>query len=432
MTLREAILPYQSLKDFLIVCAVSGGVDSVVLLHALKSAGFNIVVAHINHQLRDQANEDEAFVQSLAAAYGYPCETQRIHINPQANIQNEGHQLRLSFYQDVAKKYNAQHVFLAHHQDDQLEHFFIQIARGFSELAWVGMTPSSKINTIQLIRPLLELDKETLIDYAKMHQLSFRHDASNDTNYYLRNRIRHTIIPMIKASSPGLIQRIIPALKTLKEQIETEKKQVLDFQENTFILDLKRFKNASVIQQKRWLHYLFESSTHLPPRSDRLWEMIIKRLQHDTSNVHFHLVEDWYLSLDYGVLSVVQWQKRVDEPILIRDFGKHLIDDGVWLDVSPQKKAPVSGLSVELCYNVSTFPIQVRTAKKGDILSFDYGHKKISQWFKDVKIPWGLRPQILVVKTNDGRLAVMHPSFPKPNEKCVSKVYIYEVKNAEQ
>ena len=432
MTLNEAILPYQSLKHFPIVCAVSGGVDSVVLLHVLKSAGFNIVVAHINHQLRDEAHEDEKFVETLAAAYGLPFEAKRVHINHQTNIQNEGHQLRLSFYQEVARKYNAQHVFLAHHQDDQLEHFFIQIARGFSELAWGGMTPTSKINKIQLIRPLLELDKETLVKYAKNHQLSFRHDASNDADYYLRNRIRHTIIPKIKATSPDLIQRIIPALKVLKTSIESEKKHVLDFQKNTYSLDINRFKNASSIQQKRWLHYLFESSTHLPPRSDRLWEMIIKRLQHDTSNVHFHLVEDWYMSLDYGVLSVVQWQKRVDEPILIRDFGKHLIDDGVWLDVSPQKKAPVSGLSLELCYNVSTFPIQVRTAKKGDILSFDYGHKKISQWFKDVKIPWGLRPQILVVETNDGRLAVMHPSFPKPNEKCTSKVYIYEVKNAEQ
>ncbi len=432
MTLNEALLPYQSLKDSPIVCAVSGGVDSVVLLHVLKSAGFTIVVAHINHQLRDEANGDEAFVESLATAYGLPCETQRVHINPQTNIQNEGHQLRLSFYQKVANKYNAQHVFLAHHQDDQLEHFFIQIARGFSELAWVGMTPTSKINTIQLIRPLLEIDKDILIKYANDHQLSFRHDASNDADYYLRNRIRHTIIPAFKATSPDLVQRIIPALKALKTSIETEKKHVLDFQKNTLTLNLKRFKTASFIQQKRWLHYLFESSAPLPPRSDRLWEMIIKRLQHDTSNVHFHLVEDWYLSLDYGDLSVVQWRKRVDEPIIFRDFGNHLIDDGVWLDISPQKKAPVSGLSLELCYNVSTFPIQVRTAKKGDILTFDYGHKKISQWFKDVKIPWGLRPQILVVETNDGQLAVMHPSFPKPNEKCASKVYIYEVKNAEQ
>lgn len=431
MSLKNALLPYQSLKEFPIVCAVSGGVDSVVLLHALKSAGFKIVVAHVNHQLRDEANEDEAFVKSLATAYDLPCETKRVHIHPQSNIQNEGHQLRLSFYQEVAKKYQSNHVFLAHHQDDQLEHFFIQVARGFSELAWVGMTPISKIKTIELNRPLLEVDKETLIKYAKKHQLLFRHDASNDEHYYLRNRIRHSIIPKIKASSPHLIDRILPALKHLKSRIDAEKERVLDFQDAIFTLPIKRFKNASRVQQKRWLHYLFESSTHLPPRSDRLWEMIITRLHRDTSNVHFHLVEDWYLSLDYGVLSVVQWQKRLDEPIILHDFGKHLIDDGVWMDIRPQKKAPVSGLHLELCYNESTFPIQVRTAQKGDILAFNYGHKKISQWFKDVKIPWGLRPQILIIETSDRRLAVMHPSFPKSSEKCSSKVYIYEVRNAE-
>lgn len=432
MTLNEVLLPYQSLKSFPIVCAVSGGVDSMGLLHALKMAHFNVIVVHINHQLRAEANQDEAFVQSVADAYEFPCETVRVQLNPHENIQNEGHQQRLSFYQKIALKYHAQHVFLAHHQDDQIEHFLIQIARGFTELAWVGMAPTSSTGGLQLVRPLLELSKTTLIEYAQLHNVAYRHDASNDADYYLRNRIRHQVIPKLKAQAPELLQRIIPAQNALKTHIENEKTHVLSFNKNGATLSIQAFQDATFIQQKRWLHYLWEASNDLPPRSDRFWAMIAKRLNDDTSNVHFHVVDDWYLSLDYGVMTVVQMRAPMDTPFIIEDFGSHSIHEGLSLEVSPQKKAHVSGLSLELCYNERTFPIKVRTAQKGDILAFDYGHKKINQWFKDVKIPWGLRPQILVIETSDERLVILHPSFPKLEEKCASKVYLYEVKNAEQ
>lgn len=432
MRLNEVLLPYQSLHDTPILCAVSGGVDSMVLLHALKQAHFDVIVVHVNHQLRDDALQDEALVTSVANAYNFPCETERVLINPDGNVQNEGHQLRLAFYQKVAQKYGANSVFLAHHQDDQIEQFFIQMARGFSELAWAGMSKTSQIGPLRLIRPFLEMPKSMLIEQANMHGIQYRHDTSNDADTYLRNKIRHHIIPKIKAEAPDLLRRIIPAQIALKKRIDEEKKQVLTFEKNRVILDIKRFQKGLINQQKRWLHYLWESSTDLAPRSERFWEMITKRLRVNASNVHFHVVDDWYLSLDYGVLSVVQMNENTSHPLVIEDFGRHFIHEGLWLDVSPQKKAHVSGLALELCYNERTFPIKVRTAQKGDIIAFDYGHKKINQWFKDVKIPWGLRPKTFVVETNDDRLLILHPSFPKLEEKCASKVYLYEVKNAEQ
>lgn len=431
MTLKETLSPFNFSAHKPVVCAVSGGVDSMVLLHALKEADLDVVVAHVNHQLREDASADESLVKEIAAQYGYPFESKKVHLNPTQNTQNEGHQKRLGFYKKVADKYATDHVLLAHHQDDQLEHFFIQVIRGFSLLAWGGMSQKKYVRGLYLVRPFLEIPKSTLETYALTHHIRYRHDASNDTHDYLRNRIRHRIMPWVKRHVPELIPRILNGQSSLKMRVEAEKTQYLTAHRDSYTLAYETFQKVPFAQQKRFLQYLWQS-TSLPPRSDGFWTMCCIRLREDPSNVHFQVIDDWYLTLDYGILSVVQIIPPSIATPIIDDFGKYFVYEGLWLEVRPQKKAHVSGLSLELCYNKCTFPLMVKTPQRGDKLTFDYGHKKINQWFKDVKIPWGQRHRTLIIETHDHHLAVLHPLFPKSLDSCTKKVYIYEVKNAEQ
>ena len=431
MTPIEALKAYQSRFKFPIVCAVSGGVDSMVLLHALKAAGASIIVAHINHQLRDDAIEDERLVKTFSESLGCPVEIKRATLNGRGNTQNKGHQVRLAFYQAVAEKHGAKDIFIAHHKDDQIEHFFIQVLRGFSKMAWVGMPSERRLNHHTLVRPFLSLSKSDLWAYADQHQVSFRNDASNDRLIYLRNQIRHRLMPFIHAHAPELFTRISDGQKALQTRLAAEIATYLTASDDTYQLSYDTFLKVPSALRIRLLQHLWALASPYPPRSHAFWLMCERRMKESPANVHFHITQDWYLTLDYGMIRVMEVSKPIHDPVLISDFGTYRIHAGLTLEVTPQKKAHVGGLSLEVCYNERTFPMQVKTAQNGDIIAFDYGHKKVHQWFKDVKIPWGLRPQTLMVETSDQQVAILHSRFSQSLGNCASKVYIYEVIHAE-
>ena len=432
MSLIHALEKIQWNRSIPVVCAVSGGMDSMALLHALKMAEFNVVVAHINHQLRDDAFTDETFVRTMADTYGFPVRVKRAFIDPRTNIQNSGHQVRLAFYQEVAEEFETTFVFLAHHQDDQIEHFFIQVLRGFSKLSWHGMNAYSKVQGIRLIRPFLGIPKSEIDAYIKSHEIAYRHDNSNDSLKYLRNQIRHRIMPIIRQERPRFVARILKAQHRLKERIDAEISEYITSVDNRLIIKNPHYLDAPEAVQKRLLNHLWALTTERSPRSAKFWAMCHARLLQNSDNIRFEIDETYVLTRDYGHISIVSSDESLIQDTLIDAWGTWIISHKLKWDVTQQKRAHDSGLRLQLCYNERTFPITVRTAKKGDNLSFSYGHKKVSQWFKDQKIPWAQRRQIPILETGDGKIHIWHSDYAQSTAECEEKVYIYEVMNVEQ
>lgn len=163
--------------------AVSGGVDSVVLLDMLVSEGMNeLIVAHFDHGIRDNSAEDAAFVRGLAKQYGLPFESQREELGKDAS-EEKARTRRYRFLREVAKKHNATLV-TAHHADDVVETVAINLIRG---TGWRGV---AVLNAPDIERPLLELPKQALLTYAKAHHLQWCEDTTNNDLKYLRNEIR--------------------------------------------------------------------------------------------------------------------------------------------------------------------------------------------------------------------------------------------------
>lgn len=172
------------------VVAVSGGVDSVVLLHLLKDTpGVKITVAHFDHGIREDSTEDRRLVQALAKTYGLPFVYHRGELGPGAS-EAQARAARYAFLHQVRKTSRADAVITAHHQDDVLETIILNLLRG------TGRRGLSSLKSTDVVkRPLLHIPKKELLRYANREGLRWREDSTNADEAYLRNYIRKNILP---------------------------------------------------------------------------------------------------------------------------------------------------------------------------------------------------------------------------------------------
>jgi tRNA(Ile)-lysidine synthase len=206
-----------------VLAAVSGGVDSMALLHGLHQLaprhGWRLMVAHFNHQLRGAESEaDEALVRQTAEQLGRPCFVGRADVKAFArehklSIEMAARQLRHEFLARTAREQDCHNVALAHHADDQAELFFLRLLRGagpegLAGMEWENLSPANA--SVHLIRPLLGCLKSELRQYVREQGVAYREDASNQCLDFLRNRIRHKLLPLLTRDyQPALAQNLI-------------------------------------------------------------------------------------------------------------------------------------------------------------------------------------------------------------------------------
>lgn len=189
-----------------LLIAVSGGLDSVVLLHLLFKMEVDCVVAHCNFRLRGKDSDgDEVFVRQLAEKYQYPFystvfDTTDYAKEKSISIEMAARDLRYDWFESIRQESNCQHILTAHHADDVIETILINLARGTGIHGLTGI--KAKIG--HLIRPLLPFSREELKAYAIDNELEFREDYTNAQTDFVRNKIRHQIIPVLEGINPGI------------------------------------------------------------------------------------------------------------------------------------------------------------------------------------------------------------------------------------
>jgi tRNA(Ile)-lysidine synthase len=200
----SAILP-PARGAFLI--GVSGGADSVALLHFLVARNYRLIVCHLDHGLRRSSRADARFVENLAVGFGYRFLSERISIREQTkrtgqSIETAGREVRFDFFARCATKVKCRRLVLAHQADDQVETFLARLFRGAGTAGLAAMRPRSerKIRgkTLGIFRPLLGVWRGEIEQYVGAHGLEFREDESNASLLHTRNRMRHQIIPLLE------------------------------------------------------------------------------------------------------------------------------------------------------------------------------------------------------------------------------------------
>lgn len=196
-----------------IVVAVSGGVDSVVLLHALyalrSDLGVDLAIAHLDHALRPTSRTDADWVAAQASALGVPCVVERIDVSARARAERRGveetaRDVRREFLTRTADRVGASRIALGHTLDDQAETVLFRLARG---TGWDGLRGMAPVDE-RRIRPLLGIARREIVDYARASRLTWREDESNESLHFARNRIRHHVLPELEATHHGAARAI--------------------------------------------------------------------------------------------------------------------------------------------------------------------------------------------------------------------------------
>ncbi|MDR0398052.1 MAG: tRNA lysidine(34) synthetase TilS [Candidatus Nomurabacteria bacterium] len=190
------------------ILAVSGGVDSVVMLDML--AGDDCVVAHFNHGIRSDSDEDERFVGELAEKYGLHCEHKKENLGAGAS-EELARERRYCFLKEVATKHGGV-IYTAHHADDVIESIVINLIRG---TGWRGLAP---LDSPDIERPLIGMFKADIKRYANRHGLTWREDSTNTDTNYLRKRVRQTL--QVQYLQKDAVLKLYEEQKVLKKQID--------------------------------------------------------------------------------------------------------------------------------------------------------------------------------------------------------------------
>lgn len=230
MTLPEAFERYIEenrllSRDDRVLLTVSGGVDSMVMLHLFTRSGYRVGVAHCNFQLRGtESDEDEVLVAEEAARLGVPCCNRRFDTLAEMERTGESmemaaRRLRYAWFEELCRQEGYTAVAVAHHADDSIETFFINLLRGTGLRGLTGISTQ----TGRIVRPLMFASRKEILEYAVAQKIPFREDSSNRSTKYLRNKIRLGLIPRIREISPkftALMQRNIGRLTDAQQFID--------------------------------------------------------------------------------------------------------------------------------------------------------------------------------------------------------------------
>lgn len=258
-----------------LLVAVSGGVDSVVLVDLLHRAGFRFTMAHCNFQLRGQESErDEQFVQALAERYHLPLDLKRMDTEQYASahtlsVQEAARELRYAWFREIVEKWeqdekntpssSPSHIYTltAHHADDNIETVLMHFFRGTGIQGLTGIQPLLKEQ--HLLRPLLSFRKKELQAYAAEQQLDFVEDSSNASNKYTRNYFRNQLLPRIGEVYPHAAENLLGNIERLREvailyeqAVDLQLKKIMEQKGDEFHIPVLKWKKLEPLQTLTW------------------------------------------------------------------------------------------------------------------------------------------------------------------------------------
>ncbi len=253
-----------------IVVGVSGGPDSITLLDILikiqTEIKFNIVVAHVNHMIRDEAIDDEKYVENYCEIKKVPFYAKRIEVEKIAKekkigTEEAGRNLRYEFFNEILEKTNSNKIATAHTKNDNVETVLMNIIRGSGTKGLKGI---EAIRDSKYIRPLIEIERNEIEEYCNKNNLMPRIDKTNMENIYTRNKVRNLLIPYLKKEfNPNIIEAINRLSDIAKEEenfIENIVKKkyeeiLIEETSNEIVLDLKKFNLLETVIKNRIVLY---------------------------------------------------------------------------------------------------------------------------------------------------------------------------------
>ncbi|MBD1383186.1 tRNA lysidine(34) synthetase TilS [Metabacillus arenae] len=414
-----------------IVVGVSGGPDSLALLHLLsalkKKGSFRLVAAHLDHMFRGKQSENEKkFVQKYCQDRNIEVETAQVDVSQFAkekklSSQVAARECRYQFFKEIMDHYQGDFLALGHHGDDQIETILMRFVRGAAGRALAGMEEIRPFHTGYIIRPLLRVTKDDLLNYCNQHNLNPRFDPSNEKDDYTRNRFRKYVLPFLKEENPKVHERFqlfsenVLEDEAFLQELSMEKMNKVwnRKKDKESELEIKPFLKLPLSLQRRGIQLILNYLYKRVPSS--LTSIHIESLLHLLSQKH----PSGSLDLPNGLKAVKSYDnclftfahKKEIEPyeLELNPPKRIVLPNGAEISAhkGPFPKEYVNGNNFFIVKEERvTLPFIVRSRKSGDKLKVKgmNGTKKVKDIFIDEKTPLYERDEWPVVLDSSGQI----------------------------
>jgi len=416
-----------SSQDKLLV-AVSGGQDSVCLLHILvklrEELDIRLHVAHLNHQLRGtEAEADARYVSELARQLGIPATIEQRDVKSyqaqqHISLEEAAREVRYTFLAQVAKSIGADRVAVGHTIDDHIETILMHLIRGTGTRGLRGLQPKQSRNSLTIVRPLLPVSRQETADYCHHHQLMPRVDASNLSLSPLRNRIRHQLLPLLQSYNPGVREALLRTARIASDDLAFLDKEIGQLWgkvacqvENTVILDKGRFLELPSALKRHLLRTSIErllgnlmniETRHIEEIMDALTKSAGKRLSLPGGLIFSIEYDKYLIGADPAALSPFP---RLGAEFQLKIPGETLLP-GWRIEASIVDRSVVKGTGLRNDLFTAHFDLD-KTGDKLLVRSRQPGErfqplglsqpKKLGEFMIDAKIPHAWRERVPIV-----------------------------------
>lgn len=371
-----------------ILLAVSGGIDSMILADLFQKSKIDFAVVHCNFKLREVASDlDQKFVADYCTQNNIPFFTTNFNTKAFAkdfklSTQIAARKLRYDYFYEILEQENFDYIATAHHLDDSLETFFINLSRGTGIDGLTGIP----LQNDKIIRPLLNFSRKEIENYASEHKLLWREDASNATDYYLRNKIRHHLAPILKEINPSFSDSFQKTLENLKQtqSLADDASRMVYKKVVEDELDFKKINIDALKQLPNYKAYLYQ---WLQPLGFTAWEDIYTLAEAETGKQIFS--ENYQLLKNRNHL-IIAPKRIVTDAVYTIEKGTSEVNFHIKLlfckvsdtFYSTNKTIFVDGEKLH-------YPLTLRRWKTGDVfqpLGMMGKSKKVSKYFKDERL----------------------------------------------
>lgn len=422
-----------------LVIGVSGGPDSMCLLDLVNKQKellhLKIIVAHINHGVRKESEEEACFVKRICKEKNIIFEYQKLQFEEKKNFEFQARKKRYQFFNEIVKKYKAKFLLTAHHGDDLIETVLMRITRGSNLHGYSGFQNSTKTKNYTLLRPLIYTTKQEIEKYNVENQIEYRIDSSNQSQMFTRNRFRTHILPFLKKENKNVHRKFLKMSENLNEidmylekQVQIALTTVSDFDK----VNLREFKELDSLMQRCVLEYILkkEYQDKIYLINDKHVKLIQKISNSSSSNAKINLPLKKTWIKEYNT---AYFKKKAKE-----ENKEYILEESLLWNTQEKierikKSDTKSNYILRLDSKEIAFPLKVRTRKPKDTIKVKNlkGTKKVKDIFINEKI--GLEKRNtwpIVVDKNDTILwipGVKKSNFDKNIEEYYDIIYKYVI-----
>ena len=391
-----------------VIVGVSGGADSVALLHILHNSGFNCIAAHCNFKLRkEESDRDEEFVRLLAEELMIPFQsivfdTTEYAEKNKISIEMAARDLRYAWFSELQTKFNAEAIAVAHHADDSIETLLMNLVRGTGIRGITGIP----LRNGNVIRPLLCCSREEIIDYLMKFNLEYVEDSTNALCDYNRNKFRNQIIPMLEEINPSVrkvlyetIERFQGIQSVFEKAIGEISSQISEHRADGYYINIKQLAMQADIPT-----VLFELIRSYGFHPDQI-SNIAQKIENEAGKSFYSATHRLIIDREYLIITLIR--DKMDEIYYI-EKGETELNAKIHLKLKTfvNNKDFMVSKSAD-CIHLDTsnlkFPLILRHWHEGDsFIPFGMkGRKKVSDFFIDNKLSLILKEQILLLTSGD-------------------------------